>query len=275
MKPIRLRPLRLKGAVRPALRRGAAAAVAVVTSASVVLGGMFHSPSALPEKEPLPAPPAIVLDEDRLDGDGKKPEANAPGSESPAPAEAEPALPEEERRGLRHWWRSLSLRRRLLLVPVVALLCWALFGLGAAFLPGLLGRIAAWLMTLAALAGGFVATEKALFPDVPVKKLLSSRNFKGLALGAALFGAADCALCFGWSGYARFAPLLRGLGICGIFALAALRFAWKERHRPAAAPVEPEAAPEPSAPLTKADILALADSVSGKAGDSQRKAKEH
>lgn len=277
--PIRLPPktsLRLPAgsAVKPILRRTAATGVAIVTSASVVLGGMFHSPSALPEQETLIPPPPIILDEDELDGDGKDKQKTAPAPEpepepeASAEIEAEPALPEEEKRGLRRWWLSLSLRQRLLLVPVAALLCWGVFGLASAFLPGLLGRIAAWLMTLAALAGGFIAAEKAVFPDVPVKKLLSSRNFAALAVGVAAFGAADCALALLWEGYGRFAPLLHGLGVCGAFLLAGLRFAAKERReREAAAPsetVEPETPPEEPKALTKEDILALADTVSRK-----------
>lgn len=258
----------MKPEIKVILRRTAASAVAVVTSAGVVLGGMFHSPSALPEKQPLPPPP-IVLDEDELDGDGKDAPKTAPEQESeapaePAPVETEAALPEEEKKGLRRWWASLSLRQRLLFVPLAALACWGVFGLGAAFLPGLLGRLAAWLMTLAALSGGFIAAEKALFPEVPVKELLSSRNFKGLALGAAALGAADCALCLLWSGYARFAPLLHGVGVVGLFLFAALRFAKKTEKAPAPAP-EVEAPPEEEdapKPLTREDILALADTVS-------------
>lgn len=274
--PIRLPPktvLRLPAgsAIKPVLRRTAATGVAIVTSASVVLGGMFHSPSALPEQETLIPPPPIILDEDELDGDGKDKQKTAPAPEpepeKAAEIEAEPALPEEEKRGLRRWWLSLSLLQRLLLVPLAALLCWGVFGLASAFLPGLLGRIAAWLMTLAALASGFVAAEKAVFPDVPVKKLLSSRNFAALAVGVAAFGAADSALALLWEGYGRFAPLLHGLGVSGAFLLAGLRFAARARREQAASPKdtpEPETPPEEPKALTKEDILALADTVSRK-----------
>lgn len=248
------------------LRRGAASAVAVLTSASLVVGGVFHPPADLPQQSDL-VPPPIVADDDDLDGDGKnkKPAQPAePEAETVEAPEAEPALPEEEKKGVRRWWGALSLRYRLLLIPVCALLGWGLFQLAAAFLPGLIGRIVSWLAALAALGCGFVAAEKAVFPDIPVRKLLKTRNFAGLLSGLAVLGAADVALPLLWSGYGKWELLLHALGITAVFVAAGLSFArraGKETPAPAPEP-EPEPGPEELRPLTNEEILALADTVS-------------
>ena len=83
------------------LRRLAAGAVAVVTSASMLAGSVFQSPADLPA-DGVTVPPPIVADDD-LDGDGKNKKNPAPQNvdpepENPAPAEQEPALPEEEKK---------------------------------------------------------------------------------------------------------------------------------------------------------------------------------
>ncbi len=260
-------------------RRLAAGAVALITSASMLAGGIFHSPADLPE-EGVTLPPPIVLDENDLDGDGKNKKNPPPENVEPepettpetvAPAEQEPALPEEEKKGLRRWWGNLSFSRRLLLIPAAALLGWGLFTLAAAFLPGILGRIVAWLATLAALAFGFVATEKAIFPNIPVKKLLRSRNFAGLLVGLVSLGAADLVLPLVWSGYSKLELLFHVLGLTLVFTGAGLSFARRtgreeEQARLKTAEKEPEPEPEPEEPpaLTREDILAIADTVSRK-----------
>ena len=255
----------------PKKRRVAASVMAVFTSASMLVGGIFNPPGALPDEQEL-LPPPVVLDEDDLDGDGKGKKPAQPPEPEPEPqpeievAEAEPALPEEEKTGLRRWWSALSFRRRLLLIPAAALLGWGLFALASAFLPGVLGRVVAWLATLAALAFGYVAAEKAVFPDIPLKKLMKTRNFAGLLAGLTVLGAADLALPLLWSGYSRWEMLFHGLGLVGVFCAAGLSFALRtKRETPPEPEPEPEEAPgeeEEEKPLTKEDILALADTVS-------------
>lgn len=266
----------MKKEEKPKRRRIAAGAVALFTSASMMVGGIFHTPADLPEQTQI-LPPPIVLDEDDLDGDGKNKKPAPPSTQAPqeeqAPttaAEPEVALPEEEKRGLRRWWSALSFRQRLLLIPLAALAGWGLFTLAAAFLPGIVGKLVAWLATLAALAAGFVATEKAIFPDIPVKKLLRTKKFAGLLGGLAVLGAADMLVPLVWSGYAKWELLIHGAGVLLIFGTAGLSFAGKtHREQPAsAAQKEPEAVPEPEEekekPMTRQDILALADTVSRK-----------
>ena len=262
-------------------RRLAAGAVAVITAASMLAGGIFHSPANMPE-DGVTLPPPIVLDEDDLDGDGKNKKNPPPENVEPepetapetvAPAEQEPALPEEEKRGLRRWWGNLRFSQRLLLIPLAALLGWGLFTLAAAFLPGLLGKIVAWLATLAALAFGFIATEKAIFPDIPIKKLLRSRNFAGLVVGLVSLGAADLVLPLVWSGYSKLELLFHALGLVLVFTGAGVSFARRTKREEdrarlegeAAKPeTEPEPEPEEPRPLTREDILAIADTVSRK-----------
>ena len=262
----------------PKKRRAAAGAMAVFTSASMLVGGIFNPPGALPDEQEL-LPPPVVLDEDDLDGDGKggknpppkvEPE---PEPEAIEPAEAEPALPEEEKKGVRRWWASLSFRQRLLLIPLAALAGWGVFALASVLLPGVLGKIAAWLMTLGALVGAFLGTEKAIFPHLPIKKLFTSRNLSGLALGLVGLGTADLLLPFVWSGYGKWEAVGHALGIVLVFGTASWSFASKtHRDEEAAAAAalaaeeaeEEEPEEEEPKPMTKEDILALADTVSRK-----------
>ena len=271
---------RPRKAEKPNKRRFAAGAVALFTSASMMVGGIFHTPADLPDQI-QPLPPPILLDEDKLDGDGKNkksaptptPEPESKGESAAASAEPEPALPEEEKKGLRRRWASLSLRQRLWVIPVAALLGWGLFTLFAAFLPGLIGRIVAWLATLAALAAGFVAAEKAVFPELPLRKLLRPRNLAGLLAGLTALGAADVLAPLVWSGYGKWELLIHGAGVVLIFTAAGLSCARRlrreqEAEKAAAAAATEEKPPEPEEekekPMTREDILALADSVSRK-----------
>lgn len=262
----------------PKKRRVAASLMAVFTSASMLVGGIFNPPGALPDEQEL-LPPPVVLDEDDLDGDGKGGKSPPPktpqpqaGEETVTVAEAQPALPEEEKKGIRRWWASLSFRQRLLLIPLAALAGWGVFALASILLPGVLGKLAAWLMTLGALIGAFLATEKAIFPHIPIKKLLSSRNLSGLAAGLIGLGAADLLLPFVWGSYGKWEALFHALGIVLVFGSASLSFASRTRRDEEAAAAlaaqeaetaEPEEEEEEK-PMTREDILALADTVSRK-----------
>ena len=123
-----------EGGFRRNLRRKVGAgAVALVTSASMLVGGIFNSPAMLPDDEdPMPQIAYTESDEDDLDGsgddgDGKDGAAAPEAAEEEAP---ETAPPVEEPQQAPDVWddvrrklQRLPLGVRLLAVPLAALLC--------------------------------------------------------------------------------------------------------------------------------------------------------
>ncbi len=274
-----------EGGFRRNLRRKVGAgAVALVTSASMLVGGIFNSPALLPDDEnPMPQIAYTESDEDDLDGsgddgDGKDGAAAPEAAEEEAPETAPPVeepqqapdVWDDERRKL----QRLPLGVRLLAVPLAALLCWLLIGGLSALLGPVLGPIVggilSWALLLAALLGGFAAAVKTVFPDLPLKKILNKRSIAGVLIGGAVLAAADIVLPLFWAEYTRVEALVRALGILAVMGTAAGSFTVREnrRRKTEAEAEECEEEEEPEAeedrPMTREEILALADTVSRK-----------
>lgn len=248
-------------------KRAAAAAVAVVTSASMVAGGIFQSPADLLEAQDI-LPQAVYTDDDDPDsGDGGDEDSGDKGSE----------LEEEEeqsgrRAALRQRILQLPYAVRLLVVLPLWVLGWLLLtGLSAlwgAVLSPVLGKALAWLLLIGALLGAFLLAGKTLFPDLPVKKILNKRSVLGLIIGSVLLGAADIAVSLFLTEYTRIENVVRAVGVLLVLGTVTGLFARREirrRRELAAAAAEeaeeaqPEAVPRP---MSRQEILALADSVS-------------
>lgn len=233
-----------------------AAGVALLASAGVLVGGLFSSPAALLDDAPTPI--VAYADDDDLDEDDAENETGASGEE------------ETESVGLRARMRQRILQLPLIVRLLVILPLWALgwgiltlaSALWGAVLSPVLGKALAWLLLLAALLGAFALAGKTLFPDLPLKKILNKRSILGLVIGAALLGVADYVVPLFWAGYSRVEAIARAAGILLVFGTATVSFAVREQRRRNAAP---EHAPEPELqPLSRRQVLELADSVSGK-----------
>ena len=252
-------------------RRAAAAAVAVVTSASMVVGGIFQSPADLLEEQDI-LPQVVYTDDDDLDSGGGGDGGDEDNGENGSQAEEE----EEERSGtraaLRHRIQQLPYAVRLLVVLPLWALGWLLLtGLSAlwgAVLSPVLGKALAWLLLIGALLGAFLLAGKTLFPDLPVKKILNKRSVLGLVIGSMVLGAADIVVPLFWADYTRIENIVRAVGVLLVLGTVTGLFARREirrRRALAAAAAEeaeespPEAAPRP---MSRQEILALADSVS-------------
>lgn len=236
--------------------------VALLTSASVLVGGLFSSPAALTEEQDLN--PVVVYSDDA-----------DPGSDEDAGTEEEleeESVEKEVRPGARARLRQKILELPLLLRLTVILplwcLGWAILSLANLLWGLLLSPLAAkalsWLLLGAALVGAFLLAGKTIFPDLPLKKILNKRSLSGLLIGALLLGAADCVLPFFWEDYSRVEAAVRGVGTLLVFGTVTLSFALREQKR-RLAPVPADAAPEEappqeSAPLSREDILSIADS---------------
>ena len=252
----------------------ATAGVALFTSASVLVGGLFSSPDALLADEQNLNPIAITQNDNDndLDGDG--------GDEEDSSDEEESEEEESESGGIRAGLREKILElplavRTFVLVPMWAL-GWAIWtvatGLWSMLLGPIVGKALSWLFLLAALLGAFALGVKAIFPNLPLKKIVNKKSLLGLLIGGLTLGAADLTLPLFWEGYEQVAGIVRASGVAlilGTVCFAFLRRHLKTRHAETALaegpaePGEPEAEPEPK-PWTREDIMALADTVSRK-----------
>ncbi len=265
------------GPVGDLKRRVTAGAVALVTSASVLVGGIFHSPALLPDDQELaPQVAWTENDDDDLDGSGDdgdsgSGEKSAEIAQTVEETEAPPEVWDDHRRK----WQRLPVAMRLLAIPLCAALCLLLFSGSTALFGTVLGAIAAkalgWVLLLAALVLGFAAAVKSVFPDLPLKKILNKRSLTGVLLGGAALAALDLILPFFWADYTRVEALLRAVGVFGVVGTATGSFVLREKRRrdaeapPEEEPAEPEEEEEEQEkPMTREDILALADTVSRK-----------
>ena len=164
-------------------KRAKQTAAGAALAASLFFGGLFSSPA-----------------------DIVKPEAETPSQGVVMTAElpsysAEPAVvsaQDESKRGFRDrvraWVKSLPLAVRLLFV----LPCWAVgFGLIwlATALAGLMnvpviGTILKIVLGALILFGLIILAEKLIFPDIPLKKLLSKHNIAALGITSLVIAAA-------------------------------------------------------------------------------------
>ena len=236
------------------------AGVAVVTSASVLVGGLFSSPDALLAPEQDLNPVAISQNDNEQDGDEEDEES-----------EEEEEEIESEAIGL-----LAKLRLKLLQLPLavrvfVLVPLWAIGftiwtvagGLWTTLLGPIAGKAVSWLFLLAALLGAVALGMKAVFPDLPLKKIVNKKSILGLVLGGLALGVADLTVPMFWDGYEALAHVLKASGMAAI--LGSVSFALIKRtlkkKKAEAVPAEGPAE-EPTPAWTDAQILALADSVS-------------
>jgi len=226
-------------------RTAATTAVALLAAASVTTGSLFETPAAL---LPDDGAPSIVYNMNNgLDG-AEDDDAGAVEDESE----------EKSRRGVR-----AALRQRILQLPLVVRLLvilplWALgtvilAAAGAAWplLSPVLGKIAGFALMLALLIGAFVLAAKAVFPDLPVKKLLSRRSLVALILGAAALSLADAILGAAWADYEQAKNIVLSAGFFVALSCATIPFALREqKHRLNAKPAEKPEQPKQPETLT-------------------------
>ncbi len=214
-------------------RRAAATAVAAVTSASVVMGGMFASPDDLLNGNDDDGGSITVTDTYTPDNGA------AGGDDIDDDADAGDSEDESRRRGLRsrarQWvWRLPYGVRAVVGVPLWAL-GWLIITGCTALWNGVLspafGTVLGWVATAAVLLLAFALTGKAMFPDLPLKKIVNKRNFLALLIGTTALAVADSVVPLVWDGYARIANVVRAVGSAGLLGGVTAAFARRERRR--------------------------------------------
>ena len=246
-------------------KKAVKAGVAVVTSASVLVGGLFSSPDALLADKQRLNPVVITQNDGDNDQDGD--------DDSSAEEDAESQV--SENGGLRARLRQRILQlplavRVFVMVPLwaVGFAVWTVAStLWTTLLGPIAGKAVSWLFLLAALLGAAALGLKTVFPNMPLKKIFNKKSILGIVLAGLGLGAADLTVPLFWDGYEELAHVLRASGmalILGTVAFALIRkLLPKRKEAPAPATAEGPAEPEEHA-WTDAEILALADSVSSK-----------
>ena len=196
-------------------RRVMASAAALITAASLVTGRTFNTAGELLRPEDEVAPPPAYTDT-LLPDDGD---------------DADTGDENDERRGRN---QKLTLRERIARLPLalrltVFLPLWLLgqlfLGWAAVLWPllsPLLGHIGAFALLLLMLLGLFLLGAKALFPNVPLKKLLNKKSFAVLLIGAVALGAVDLALSLAGSEAQTARRLVSAVGSLLVLGSAAL-----------------------------------------------------
>ena len=200
--------------------------LALLTAASVVTGSLFETPAAL---LPEDGAPSIVYNMNTgLDG----------AEDDDAGMNEDESEETRKRGGIRAVLRQRILRlplvvRLLAILPLWALGTVILAAAGAVWplLSPVLGKVAGFALVLGLLIGAFVLAAKAVFPDLPVKKLLSRRNLAALLLSAAALSVADAVLGVAWADYEQAEDIVLSVGFFIALSCATVPFALREQKR--------------------------------------------
>lgn len=228
-------------------KKAAVGAVCAAASTGILVGSTFDSPGdLLPDVDAISITAQADDDGGMVTGDDEDEEKGRKGSP------------------LRRWILGLPLGvRSCVCVPL-----WCI-GTGLLYLLGLLyqaaltplgSTILSWVLAAAMVLAVFCITAKAMFPDVPLKKLLRPRHFIWLLGGMFLLGVADVVLPHYWADWPTVGKLLRLIGtavLTGTACLGLWRIGKRLQKKPA-----PESVPV-SDPRTEVEkqAMALADSV--------------
>lgn len=123
--------------------------------------------------------------------------------------------------------------------------------IGASTLFSAASPVVNWLLGFVLLAlviaGAFTATAKAMFPDLPIRKILNRHSIKWILIAAAAAWLADLLLGIFWAGYAHVKTIFIGAFTLISIGSVVIWFARREhrrRIREAEAVEEPEEEPE-------------------------------
>lgn len=221
----------LKDTLRHGRRLLLAGGVAAITALALTVGGLFQSPEELLQEE-TQNPPLV----DELD----------PGTDDGCDADADDADGDEIEKRRRGGLRS-ALRARILALPMavrlLAILPLWLLGSGLTIFASalwtaaspLLGGVLNSLLLLAVLFGAFLLAVKAVFPDLPLKKILNRRTIPWLLLGGLALSVADRVLLWQMEGYGPIRNWALSGGFLLLLVVAVVSFVRREQKRRCAA----------------------------------------
>lgn len=234
-------------------------AVAAAAVTGVLVGGLFSSPGDLardPEStaEDRTAPPPAIemmaeepeentggsgeLPEDGSSGEKEKNLTGSGGSGSGSGAGEGPESVSESLGKTGNALRNAILRLPLWLRALVGVPLWCVgwilltsaSAMWSAVLSPVLSAASGWV-----LAGGLImltaaAAVKAVFPDLPMKKILNKRTLLVTLIGVAILAMFDTVMPFFWDRYEKIALLVKLLGSSAVLALVLFPFFRKKRR---------------------------------------------
>ena len=219
-------------------KKAAAAAVATVISASgAAVEATFDDPAEILQNASV-EPQVQSIDEDMA-------------------TEEDPVQDEEEKQKttakgtFKEWILKLPLAVRAVFV-LPAWLLGTVITAGGEVLFTALSPLAHWILSFLLLAlviaGAFTITAKAMFPDLPLRKILNKHSIKWILIVSAVAFAADLLLGVFWVEYTRYKTLvIVGLILLSLGSLM-LWFSRREKARREQGAEIPEAAGEPDEP---------------------------
>ena len=228
-------------------KRAAAGAVATAAGAGLLVGAAFDSPADFLNDADTIAITAHADDDggDMMTGGDEDEERSRKGSPLRRYVQGLPA------------WVRLGVCLPLWCIGTA--LQYLLSLLYRAALTPLGSTILSWVVAAAMVLGVFALTAKAMFPDIPLKKLLRPRHFLWLLGGVALLAVADIVMPYYWEDWVTLGKILRLAGtaaLVGLGALALRRIGKRFVPDPA-----PEETPEEPPLTVEQQAMALADSV--------------
>ena len=242
-------------------KKAASKIVALTAAAGMLISSAFSSPAELLKQEDsaIPPPPAAVV------------EYAAPDASPDDDGDdvLEPEEESEEKLSFR-----ARLRRRILRMPqaVRAVIGVPLWGVGwgitsllSLIWTGLLspafGVILKWIVAAALLFLAVILTVKAVFPDIPLKKLINKRNFLTVFIGMAVLAAADTVLGIALPDKEYVSLVVKSVGSLGVMAVAVVPAILSENKKRRMESVESPAEEIAQEHDYRAEVLAIADSV--------------
>lgn len=216
-------------------KTAALAAVSLLTAASVTAGSLFPTPGALLSDDSPSTCMAVFPAGTDDDGGGTEEDDGF----------------ELKRRGIRQALRARILRLPLAARLTVILPLWALGSVilavaGAIWplLSPMLGRFAGCALSLALLAGAFLAAAKTVFPGLPVKRIFNRCSLTALLLSAAALSLADAVFTAVWEDYGQAKNIVLSAGFFTALSCVTAAFVLRARKRRPDAPA-PKQAPQP------------------------------
>lgn len=164
-------------------KKAAQTAAGAGLAASLFLGSAFGAP-AKPGEDQLSMPQTAIV--------------QTLEPVSPAEAPPAPAVIDEEKRaklsGVSAWLSRQPIGvRLLLLIPVWAIgagVIWAAIAATGALSVPIVGAVIKFMVGALAVFGLAITAQKAVFPEVPLKELLSKKNLTALIIAACVIAAA-------------------------------------------------------------------------------------
>lgn len=206
-------------------KAAAAAVAAVITASGAAVEASFDSPADLLQDTSVdPKVEYVNMGADQDDGsmvqDDEEKGKQKAGSAKYA---------------FREWILSLPMAVRVLFVLPQWFLGNLIVAGGELLFAGLtpvLHWVCGFALLALVIAGAFTVTAKAIFPDLPIRKILSRKNIKWILIASAGVFSADLILGMFWTQYAHFKALFMGLFTLIALGAIVIRFVrWENRRR--------------------------------------------